>query len=492
MELNILGKTGDDKGTQLEKLTAFLLQEQGYTSIYTNVVNAGASEVDIKATYIQPFMVAVPRDVIGECKAYNRPVSLPDWLKFLGKIFSEEINGRNVQGCFIALSGVNGNVVGHYETIKHKRPDIQLLSGEDLSALLNKHFAVLDIAEIQAIFQTLTDRQPVNYSLCYYDNKFYWRIAFADKGYALLNGEGKPIIRSDADLLHDMIVKDSDLTVYIDLQQEKTASERTEMINRYIISTLLMENQLFLSKEILIKVKVHFSESIANIKLAEVKAAILSLEKFRLVLKTDGKYNLTLFSDSANLEDVLSFYGYFTYQTVVLKGLMSENYGLKINEKVLDHIIAKQGDVKLSAEKYNECLQLIKWSPSALAWGLIPDPHIVNHRFNGAPLDPKFEKHDANYFVRKMYELFTMEFNNQYMSAYFFALGLRDIDTKSMIKVTGENGIEIENESHVRIGLGRMTEEYNNQIISMLFIDPDATTNDVDHSKTKPLDQHQS
>jgi hypothetical protein len=490
MELNILGKTGDDKGTQLEKLTAFLLQEHGYTSIYTNVVNAGASEVDIKATFIQPFMAgAVSRDVIGECKAYSRPVTLPDWLKFLGKIFSEEINGRNVQGCFIALSGVNGNVVGHYDTIKNKRPDIQLLSGEDLSILLHQHFSVLNITEIQAIVQSLTTRQPVNYSLCYYDNKFYWRIAFAENGYALLNGDGKAVGQNNADVLHEMIVKDSDLTTYIDLQQEKTASERTEMINRYIISTLLIENQNFLPKEILAKVKAHFSESLQSLKLAEVKAAISNLEQFRLVLKTEGKYNLMLFSDSANLEDILSFYGYFTFQNVVVKGLISENYGLKIDEHVLDHIIMKQGNVKLSSEKYNECLQLIRWSPSALAWGLAPDPHIVNHRFNGAPLDPKFEKHDANYFVRKMYELFKMEFNNQYLSSYFFALGLRDVETKSTTKVTGENGIAITNESHVRMGLGRLTEEYNNQIISMLFIDPDSTTNDVDHSKTKPMDQ---
>lgn len=479
MELNILGKTGDDKGSQLEKLTAFLLQEQGYTSIYTNVVNAGASEVDIKATYIQPFMVgAVSRDVIGECKAYSRPVALPDWLKFLGKIFSEELMGRNVQGCFIALSGVNGNVAGHYETIKIKRPDIQLLSGEDLIMLLNQHFAVLNVTEIQAILQSLSSRQPIKYSLCYYDNKFYWRIAFAEHSYTLLGGEGKTIAQQDADLLHEMIVKDSDLTTYIDLQQEKTASERTEIINRYIISTLLIENRDFLPKEILTKVKVHFSESLPRLKLAEVNAAILNLEKYRLILKASGKYNLTLFSDSATLEDILSFYGYFTFQTVVLKGLMSKNYGLKIDEQVLDHIISKQGNVNLSIEKYNECLQLIKWSPSALAWGLIPDPYIVNHRFNGAAIDPKFEKHDTNYFIRKMYELFTEEFNNQYMSNYFFALGLRDIVTKSTISVTGENGIAIANESHIRIGLGRMTSEYNNQIISMLFIEPDITANE--------------
>jgi hypothetical protein len=60
----------------------------------------------------------VTQNVIGECKAYIKPIALPDWLKFLGKIFSAEISGTQVQGCFIALLGVNGNVIGHYDAIE--------------------------------------------------------------------------------------------------------------------------------------------------------------------------------------------------------------------------------------------------------------------------------------------------------------------------------------------------------------------------------------
>jgi len=119
MQLIIFGKNSDDKGSQLEKLTASILKQQGYTSVCTNVVYAGASEVDITAKFNQPFMgTPIVHDVIGECKSNSKTIALPEWLKFLGKIFSEEVSGKKVQGCFIALSGVNGNVIGHYNTIK--------------------------------------------------------------------------------------------------------------------------------------------------------------------------------------------------------------------------------------------------------------------------------------------------------------------------------------------------------------------------------------
>lgn len=29
--------------------------------------------------------------LIGECKAHEAPIALPDWLKFLGKVHSEEV-----------------------------------------------------------------------------------------------------------------------------------------------------------------------------------------------------------------------------------------------------------------------------------------------------------------------------------------------------------------------------------------------------------------
>jgi len=51
-----------------------------------------------------------------------------------------------------------------------------------------------------------------------------------------LSGGGNAIVTEDAVVLHDIIIKESDLNNCVDIQQEKTAIERIEMINRYIIS----------------------------------------------------------------------------------------------------------------------------------------------------------------------------------------------------------------------------------------------------------------
>jgi len=54
MQLFILGKISDDKGTQLEKRTGTLLKKLGYFNIVFNEVNAGADEKDVTADYEQP------------------------------------------------------------------------------------------------------------------------------------------------------------------------------------------------------------------------------------------------------------------------------------------------------------------------------------------------------------------------------------------------------------------------------------------------------
>ena len=49
MQLYILGKNSDDKGTQLEQLTVKILEHQGLEEITTNIQGAGGNEIDITA-----------------------------------------------------------------------------------------------------------------------------------------------------------------------------------------------------------------------------------------------------------------------------------------------------------------------------------------------------------------------------------------------------------------------------------------------------------
>ena len=122
----ILGKNKDDVGQQLEKLTKRLLESRGYKNVTTDTIGEGGNEIDVQAD----FQIPVPnnpinRRLISECKAWASPISLPDWLKFLGKVFVEEAKlGAEVDGLFVALSGVNGAVRGNYDSLSRFAPTL--------------------------------------------------------------------------------------------------------------------------------------------------------------------------------------------------------------------------------------------------------------------------------------------------------------------------------------------------------------------------------
>ena len=87
MQLYILGKNSDDKGTQLEQLTVKILEHQGLEEITTNIQGAGGNEIDITAYSRATIGISQQKTkVIGECKAHKSPINTTDWLKFIGKV----------------------------------------------------------------------------------------------------------------------------------------------------------------------------------------------------------------------------------------------------------------------------------------------------------------------------------------------------------------------------------------------------------------------
>ncbi|MGV3585542.1 MAG: hypothetical protein ACO1OF_00965 [Adhaeribacter sp.] len=472
MQLIILGKNSDDKGSQLEKLTTSILRKQGYSSICTNVVKGGGSEIDVTGLYVQPFLgTYLEREVIGECKAYNNPIALPEWLKFLGKIFSEEVGGKKVQGCFIALSGVNGNVIGHYNAIRSSRQDIVLLFGEALFAILINHFDLKPVDVILVILAGFTQKSPVNSIVCYYENKFYWRVSFSDNNYTLLSNQGEPLTLDEASNLHEYIIKGTDLFNYVDLKAEKEAQERSFILRKYIVCVLLIEGTKMVDIQILDSCKKEFINSLHYITLNEVQTALSELETSSILSLKNEFYELRMLTEDAILQDVVNFYKFFFLKTVVIKGLLSKLYSVKINEALMEYILEVQGGIIVPEENFHNCLQILKWSPSALAWSLNADPIIINHRVNGSAIDPKFEKFDTDYFIEKLYTFLSMDFRIPEMSNYFFeSCGLIEVDTTSTIVIKDEKKNQLSNTSRERIALGKMGEEYNNQVISIRML----------------------
>ena len=103
MKIYVYGNTNDDKGVQLESLTASILKSMGY-AVNSNEIKSGGNELDVVATKKEPIGGEVC--LICECKAHENPVNMNDWLKFLGKVYKEKRKNSLSSGLMIALNSL--------------------------------------------------------------------------------------------------------------------------------------------------------------------------------------------------------------------------------------------------------------------------------------------------------------------------------------------------------------------------------------------------
>ena len=233
----------DNVGTQLEHLTRRILEE-GYNNIATNSIGPGGLEIDVRADVQIPFPGgAQVRRLIAECKAYRNTVAMPDWLKFLGKVFAEEATqNQEVYGLFVALSGVNGNVSGNYDLINPLRPRIRLLQGDELSALVRALYGAASAAEITTRLGQLTIRRHSAVELVYYENTVYWSLSFGEQEFTLLSATGDFLTPAVRDLITPLLQARTAHTLYIDLEVETLARERAVQLRKRILVALMETN----------------------------------------------------------------------------------------------------------------------------------------------------------------------------------------------------------------------------------------------------------
>ena len=145
MKVFVYGKTSDDKGHQLEALVAAILKNLGYSKITLNERGAGGHEVDVTATKKEP--IGEDTTLICECKAHKSLVEMTDWLKFVGKIYLAHRKDGRAQGLMVALSGVNGSVMGNYKDIKEDK-FITLITNEDIHEYITQLHPLLPEKEV--------------------------------------------------------------------------------------------------------------------------------------------------------------------------------------------------------------------------------------------------------------------------------------------------------------------------------------------------------
>lgn len=374
MKIYFLGKNSDDKGSQLENLTRRILSQHGLTNVTLDEVGSGANEIDVTAEIIHSAGLSdIKIPVICECKAYDNPVTMPHWLKFLGKLYVEKKINSATNGYFIALTDVNGNVWGHYKHLKDTLRDnsIHLIGKDVLIELLTKDYCLNTQQEVEVYTQQFTNKKIVDTSIIYYDNNVYWIVEFADHEYTILSADLHFLSEEKYEQLKDLL-KRLPVNRYIDVKTEYESLLRKMTLEGVTFCSVILGNNTIEDISALVHraCKSKYSYSYEEI------VSALNANPF-IVVSDTIKVNIE--SVHNNLVD---FYKTLLVRPLVPAVISSEIYQQNISPSLLKEICAIQGGLYLSSEQEQNCLKILKLSTQALLISLNPDKFIVNAMSN--------------------------------------------------------------------------------------------------------------
>lgn len=465
MQLIILGKNSDDKGTQLEKLTMKLLTKLGYKNSELSHIGSGGLEIDVVATFEMPTIGGVePHRTLIECKAHSNPISTTDWLKFIGKVSVEEIKrGANVHGCLLALNGANGNARGIYEDIRERKKNIRLLSGQDLRNALSDAYSICSQDIIELNVCKLTSRKPLNYILCYYEDAFVWSVQFDADKFCAFDSQGELINTTEG--IVDLIKQNTSSGESIDLLSEREAIFRHKNVVSLVLSSLLLNPE--------------------GIDIQDI-AKFIESGKVSIAQQTVGRNEITSALDELSAEKILnlenntavlptpltlSFYQKILGNTVYVSAFSSDVYISGINLDLLNEICALQGNLKLSAEAKEKALFFLTRSPSAMARAIKPDPMLTNGLAEFEELTSNLLEHAEQHFLSSIYDGFAIDYRQPTLSEYFHnKLGLVEIEKKSEIKIKSTRTIALELELKQRHAIAQVCESLGGGLLHLSLL----------------------
>lgn len=414
MRLAILGRNTDDQGTQLEALTKELLESLGYQRLRLNVAN-NAGEVDVEGEFVVPLPVS-PRHVplIAECKAHKGPLDMTDWLKFLGKLLIAQTAHPDTSGCLVALSGVNGNVTGSFDSLQ--RPDIRLVDSTTIVSYLEQSHSLAPLAQLHDALR-ISPRVYLSVDLAYYARRVYWIVTFERGEYTILNSDATP---PGDELLQDirqMVEAKFEALLFVDLREEQLA-RRSRMTARKAALSVALIGLPVTSGEISGLLRGRLGLELRD---ADIEPAIAQLVEDRFLVSNDGSIVLSPELETDPSLRVRLFVD-FSEEYFLALPVGHECWDRLIDGQLLDEILRIQGDLDLSRSDRDKATQLMRLSPSALMYAIRPDAMILTHRrSNPPPFSPEMIEHDKNHFFRSLFGCLLEDFRGSTLTPYFFA-----------------------------------------------------------------------
>lgn len=457
MKVFVYGKNTDDKGKQLEELTGAILKSMGFV-VTRNERGAGGGELDVVASKKEPIGGEI--NLVCECKAHNALITMNDWYKFIGKIHLMQRGNQMTHGLMIALSGANGYVMGSYKDIKSDNY-ITLITNEDLLEHIQAFHPMLSEKKVAQAIGNYSRKGVVDCNIIYYENCFYWYICFPNGEYTILKEDLSNIDADYVEPFKGLIETQTDSRLFVDIRKEQEAVQRRSLIRSMILSyTLDKEHTVQEIVELINKTKADF-----NVTQMEVEEGINAIPY--LITSDDSTVAVI---DKKKI-DYIEFYRFIFQDTVSTKILMTKFYKNHINKTLLKRIIEIQHNIQIPKDNVEECLFLLKHSPSALVYSIYEDKAITRYRSPKGAVFQNLEKAHTEWFLDNVMRCFIADYNNQALHEYYLdteKIASIEMHTNLKIFKDGEEPREIH---HFKAEcLGRLSEEYNNQVALLVKI----------------------
>lgn len=457
MKLFVYGKNKDDKGTQLEALTAAILKGMGFV-IVRNEVKSGGNELDVVATKKE----AIGGDInlICECKAHNNLITMNDWLKFIGKLHLEQRKNQLTHGLMIALSGANGNVLGSYKDIKTDNY-ITLIANEDIFEHILTIHTMATEKQVADVIRRYTRKDIVEINIIYYDNCYYWHICFPSGEYTLLKDDFSDVEAGRLTAFKGMIESQTNSRLYLDIKEEYEAIQRRSLIRTLVLSyTLDKEHTLKEIEDWINSIKTDLYVTFEEVEKSVKVIPYLSVSKDGLVSVTDE-----------SKIDYLEFYRFILTDTVSTRVMATRFYKDHINRGLLDSIKQLQKNIQIPEENIEECLFLMKHSPSALAYTINEDEAITRYRSKDKAIFPNIEKAHTEWFLDSVMRGFIADYNNGALSEYYLDTEkIASIELHTNLKIFKDEQEPREVHHYKAMCLGHLGPEYNNKAVLLVKI----------------------
>lgn len=425
MKLYLLADNRQEKGKQLESLIRRILQKNNCTNIQPNI--KGADEIDVMAEHTTSIKDCPRvRKIICECKAHDNPINMNDWDKFLGKFFKND--DGDTLGFMIALSGANGNVLNDINAYKAKYNNrIKLISGQDLIAPLKLLYKIHDEAQINAVANDLAGDLTIETNLVLYNDDIYWLLLFSSGTFTIFDKNLNSIDNKKANKLINLL---SEETVYVasqyrDVRQEYDSKRKKQFV-KTISTWKLMEGRcsvLELQNTLKSLYSNNNSFEIPYIEECLTEIPYINLSNREVSLKEPKDIDYVLFYKTA-ISDFLPI------------SLFSNYYLEHIDIALLEKICTIQFGIKLTEQEIDDCLFLLKHSPSALLYSLHSDRLLKNAQLPFVELNEKF----VSIFKNNLLSYFKLDCETDNSCFIFSKLGIRAISISTSLDVVSVDG----------------------------------------------------